>query len=176
MDFDLPPRPSRSGRPRSRPIGSQWKTFVNQSDRAVDWAGDKLAYCLAGLIAIALWAIGAHFTNIGLTAVFPFLRGLGAAIWIIPLGISMVEMRFFQRSGLHTLIFTIVSAVDVLTTVYGSLEWAAGRTFRIGAGVTMPESGPVLVIPITALSFALTFGPERILSWALANLVGLYEE
>lgn len=164
-----------SPKPPQKKPSEQWRSVVEQSDLAAHWLGEKAAYALAALIAFGLWAIGAFFTVRGLTAVFPPLLVFGRLVWVLPVGISMVELLFFKRTGLHLIVFFIVSGVDVLTTVYGTLDWAAGRELHIGASLTVPDSGLWLVIPVTVFSFLLTFGPEKLFSWALYHMVGYYD-
>lgn len=164
----------------SKPIHSPQNYWAERMDQvayvmelAFEWLGTKLAYIMSMVVGLGFWYIGAYFTVYGLRGIFPFLLMLKVWIWLIPIGVSTIELRFWKEADpLHRFIWLFVTFIDVSTTLFGALSWASGRSLNIGAGIDLPLAGFWLVAPMTVFSVLLTFLPERIIIWAWRKITG----
>ena len=120
-------------------------------------------------IGLALWLAGAYFTITSLTKLGVPLRKLDGFEWLIPIGVSLLELRYWpsvKQTQVKTLALLLVGGFDLLSTAYGVFMWFPGKTIPLGMGYTMPATGLALLIPVFIVSIILTFGPERIVVWS----------
>jgi hypothetical protein len=120
-------------------------------------------------IGLALWYAGAYFTITALIRLGVPLDTLDGFEWLIPLGVSLLELRYWpsvKQTQMKTLALLLVGGFDLLSTTYGVFLWFPGRVIPLGMGYTIPKSGIALLIPVFVVSLILTFGPERIVVWA----------
>lgn len=120
-------------------------------------------------IGLALWYAGAFFTITALVRLGIPLRKLDGFEWLIPIGVSLLELRYWpnvKTTQFKTLILLLVGGFDLLSTTYGVYLWFPGKVIPLGMGYTIPKNGVALLIPVLLVSFVLTFGPERIVVWA----------
>src|SRR5436190_23926260 len=125
----------------------------------------KLGETLAALFALAmaggLWYLGAQFTLLALESVGIPISQLNHWRWLIPAGISAVELRWWPRGVAETkaLSFAVVALIDGASTLYGLVLWGAGRTLPLATGITIPQAGLGLVGPALLAALVLTFVP-----------------
>jgi hypothetical protein len=138
--------------------------------------GETAAAVFALAVAGSLWYIGALFTLLALETLGMLIAKLGAWRWLIPAGISAIELRWWPRSlsDVKALSFAAISGLDMLSTFYGLVVWSAGRFLPLGTGYVIPHSGGGLIVPALLCSIALTFVPERIALWALRELGAIW--
>lgn len=120
-------------------------------------------------IGLSLWYAGAYFTITSLIKLGVPLRNLDGFEWLIPIGVSLLELRYWpgvKQTQVKTLALLLVGGFDLLSTAYGVFLWFPGKTIPLGMGYTMPTTGLALLIPVFIGSLILTFGPERIIVWA----------
>jgi len=128
----------------------------------------KLGETLAALFALAvvggLWYLGAQFTLLALAAIGIPVAELGYWQWLIPAGISAVELRWWPRAiaEAKAISFAVVALLDGASTLYGLVLWGAGRTLPLATGITIPHEGIGLVAPALLAALVLTFVPERL--------------
>jgi hypothetical protein len=136
----------------------------------------KLAETLAALFALVvaagLWYLGAQFTLLALASVGIPIVQLGHWRWLIPAGISAVELRWWPRgiAEAKALSFAIIALVDGASTLYGLVLWGAGRTLPLATGLSIPHNGLGLVVPALVAALILTFVPERLALRMLSEL------
>jgi len=147
--------------------------IVDRVKRLVAGFGAAL-FALA--VAAGLWYLGALFTLLALETLGIPISYLGGWRWLVPAGISAVELRWRPRSisEVKSLSFAVVSGLDMLSTLYGLVTWAAGRFLPLGTGYAVPRSRAGLIVPALLCSVALTFVPERIALWALHELIAIW--
>jgi hypothetical protein len=120
-------------------------------------------------IGLALWYAGAYFTITALVELGMLLRSLDGLEWLIPIGVSLLEFRYWpgvKQTQMKTFALLMVGGFDLLSTTYGVFLWFPGKVIPLGMGYTIPRNGLALLIPVLLVSFILTFGPERIIVWA----------
>jgi hypothetical protein len=128
----------------------------------------KLAETMAALfalsVAVGLWYTGAVFTLLALDAIGIPASPLGIWRWLIPIGISAIELRWWPRGIAESkvLSFAAVALIDGASTLYGLVLWGAGRMLPLATGIHIPSSGPWLVVPALLAALILTFVPERL--------------
>lgn len=156
----VPPTTSTSVKPRRR-ANTHWY------DRGVE----SLANLAALAFAAALWYVGAQFTLAFFAGVGLPAANLGIAKWLIPVGISAIQIKFWPHSRLkpHLLwMFLGVTSFDLATSVFGGKQWLAGRL--IVDGITIPATGaPPWVLSLIAACVC-TFWPERLARTAVGEL------
>src|SRR3954447_9753702 len=76
--------------------------------------GETLAALFALVVAGGLWYLGAQFTLLALDAIGIPVIQLGHWRWLIPAGISAVELRWWPRGVAETkaLSFAVVALID----------------------------------------------------------------
>ena len=135
---------------------------------------------LLGFLALAglLWYAGASFTLAFLQTWYPVSR-LGLLQWLIPLAITTTEVFLWPRwrtSLFQWLGFLAVLLFDVGTTVSGLLPLLAGRQVDLFGGFQLPTVGVWLYTVAVAGGLLLAYGPEKLGTWALRDLYGLWRE
>ena len=138
---------------------------------AYDKAGQSLAYFASGLLSIALWYAGAYFTIAALKSFG--INASGPVWWLIPGAITVIEIWLMPRAGVRwqaVSFFAVVLLADVLSSWYGVVATLGGRFLPLGAGWTIPESGPALQIGAIAISLIFAFMPERLARWSISEL------
>src|SRR6266545_1778371 len=94
-------------------------------------------------IGLSLWYAGAYFTITSLVALGVPMRALDGFEWLIPLGVSLLELRYWpgvKQTQFKTLALLLVGGFDLLSTAYGVLLWFPGKTIPLGMGYTIPTS------------------------------------
>ncbi len=134
--------------------------------------GETLAALFALAVAGGLWYLGGRFTLLALEAIGIPVAQLGHLRWLIPAGISAVELRWWPRGVAETkaLSFAVVALIDGASTLYGLVLWGAGRTLLLATGLTIPHAGLGLVVPALLAALVLTFVPERLTLRMLSEL------
>jgi hypothetical protein len=134
--------------------------------------GETLAALFALAVAGGLWYLGAQFTLLALEVIGIPVAPLGHWRWLIPAGISAVELRWWPRGVAKTkaLSFAVIALIDGASTLYGLVLWGAGRTLPLATGVTIPHAGLGLVMPALLAAVMLTFVPERLTLRMLSEL------
>jgi hypothetical protein len=134
--------------------------------------GETLAALFALAVAGGLWYLGAQFTLLALESVGIPISQLSHWRWLIPAGISAVELRWWPRGVAETkaLSFAVVALIDGASTLYGLVLWGAGRTLPLATGLTIPHAGLGLVVPALLAALVLTFVPERLTLRMLSEL------
>jgi hypothetical protein len=134
--------------------------------------GETLAALFALAIAGGLWYLGAQFTLLALAAIGIPIVQLGHWRWLIPGGISAVELRWWPRgiAEAKALSFAVIALIDGASTLYGLVLWGAGRTLPLATGLTIPRNGLGLVVPALVAALVLTFVPERLALRMLSEL------
>jgi len=71
------------------------------------------------------------------------IDGLGGWRWLIPIGISAVELRWWPQDIAESkaLSFALVALLDGASTLYGLVLWGAGPTLPLATGITIPRDG-----------------------------------
>lgn len=138
--------------------------------------GESLAALAVLALAGAMWYAGAVFTLVALAAIGIPLERLGLWQWGIPAGISLIELFWWPRDGspAKLSVFVAIAGVDLLSTLYGLLQWSAGLFIPIGTGYALPKEGAGLLVPATVFSLVLTFAPERLAVWSLRELRAIW--
>jgi hypothetical protein len=115
-------------------------------------------------VAGGLWYLGAQFTLLAIETIGIPVSQLGYWRWLIPAGISAVELRWWPRCVAETkaLSFAVIALIDGASTLYGLVLRGADRTLPLATGVTIPHSGLGLVVPALLATLVLTFVPERL--------------
>jgi hypothetical protein len=144
----------RTARPKTR------RTHTPIYDPLLGILGAAISTAAAGLI----WWVGAilTLTFLELRLGIPVAR-LGAWQWLIPLGITGIEIAFWPRpgqSGHLRVLFLVVTGADVLTSLDGGRAWLQARdlapiwlTWLLGGGA----------------AFVCAFWPERLIRSAAAD-------
>jgi hypothetical protein len=150
-------------RPASRPR--------RRASAAPSW-GDVPFYVTALALAGGLWAVGGYFTLLA-------LQGAGLAVqarlawpwelstpqllaWLIPAGVSALELGFERRRGWGLLVFVGVAALDLVTTAIGLHAWGQARSLPLDTVIGLGLLGLV--------ALALTFLPERIAGYCVRSI------
>ena len=137
---------------------------------AYDKAGLSIAYVFSCALSLLLWVAGAYFTIAALRAFGVQATG---AWWLLPVGITAIELWLMPRAGTRwqaVAFFALVLAADVLSSWYGVLDTMGGRFVPLGAGFTIPQTGAALHIGAVAVSLAFAFLPEKLARWSIAEL------
>ena len=143
-----------------------------------DKVWETIAHLVALSGAIILWWIGANFTLqfLGVWGINVAL--LGAAKWLIPLGITGVELKLWPKEGLnrHLLwVFLIIGGFDLLSSTVGGVLWAAGRTLP-QIGWTLPAKSHLVLWGISlVVAGVCAFWPERLARAAVRELRKLWK-
>ncbi|WP_124033493.1 hypothetical protein [Herpetosiphon llansteffanensis] len=119
--------------------------------------------------AAALWWVGAQFTLAFLVMIGMPIHQLSYAQWLIPAGITAIEIKYWPHKGLNRnliAMFLIIAGIDLTTTLIGGQAWLEGRV--IGA-FTIPDSGWLWVIAGVAACFS-AFWPEKLARAAIGEL------
>ena len=134
--------------------------------------GETLAALFALAVAGGLWYLGAQFTLLALAAIGIPVAELGYWRWLIPAGISAVELRWWPRgvAEAKAISFAAVAMLDGASTLYGLVLWGAGRMLPLATGVTIPREGLGLIVPALLAALILTFVPERLTLRMLGEL------
>jgi hypothetical protein len=136
---------------------------------------DIIAALFVLAVGTTLWSIGAYFTLLALAKFGLPINDLDAFAWLIPIGVSVLELRYWpeaKQTQVKTGMMLLVGGFDLLSTSYGIYLWFPGRIIPLGMGYTMPRTGLALFIPVLVVSIILTFGPERIIIWAGKEIQG----
>lgn len=153
--------------------------------RARSTTNDGPAFWLAALaFALALWLAGGYFTLEALHAVYPPIVAtldwpwqlpIGALLcWLIPIAVSALEFGSAKRRGAALLVFVLVAAFDLVSTLFGMREWVDQRVvFGITLSGALTSSNVGTLTIILLLSLVLTFAPEWIMRRAVAVLWAL---
>ena len=152
--------PSKSSRPKTLRPG--W----------YDQLGITGAYTATLALAGLLWYWGAFFTLAALTAFGVTTNNL--AWWLLPAGITLVEIWLMPRAGLgwqSVVAFGLVLAFDISTSWYGAIDRLAGELVPLGPGFRLPNSGMALHIGVILVALALAFIPEKLGRWSVGQLV-----
>lgn len=153
---------------RSKPIVAANKSAVPYGEFL-----DIIAALFVLTVGVSLWVVGAHFTIMSLMKIGVPLSSLDAGTMLIPLGISVLELRYWpgaKQTQVKVIAMLLVGGFDLLSTAYGIYIWFPGKVIPLGMGYTMPADGLALFIPVFLLSLILTFGPERIIIWACKEI------
>ena len=158
---------------RSRSLTSRDTTAV--------WArlGETVAVLAALALAGAIWWLGAWCTLTALRAVGIPVHQLGLWQWLIPIGASVIELLWWPntaQAAYKGLSFTVISALDVLSTFHGAAIWARNRSLPLATGITVPTEGAGLIVPAAIVSIVFTFVPERLGRWAVRELWAIWTE
>ena len=123
-----------------------------------------------------MWYAGALFTLVAVAALGIPLQNLGMWQWMIPTGISVIELYWWPRdsSPAKLSVFVAIAGVDLLSTLYGIIQWGAGLFIPIGTGYALPHEGAGLLVPAVLFSLVLTFAPERLAVWSLRELRAIW--
>lgn len=144
-------------------------TTTKKNDVAFAAFLDILAALFVLVVGITLWSIGAYFTLLALSKFGLPIKDLDAFAWLIPIGVSVLELRYWpgaKQTQIKTGMMLLVGGFDLLSTSYGVYLWFPGKIIPLGMGYTMPHTGLALFVPVLVVSCILTFGPERIIIWA----------
>ena len=141
--------------------------------------GQSVAFMTSLAIAASLWFAGAYFT---LAAIAPdtartLAGGQALAWWLLPMGITGVEIWLMPRTGVRALgliTFALVLAVDISTSWYGVIDVVGGQFFKMGPGFTAPTGGPWLHAFAVVSALVLAFIPEKLARWAWAELLNVW--
>lgn len=134
---------------------------------------------LLGAIGIAgvIWWWGAGFTVDFLAMQSAGLKAAGWPVWIVPVVVTGIELKYWRAlSNPFSPAGALVGAVlifDIGSSFAGFIEWTAGRTLPLFTGISFPESGVKLWVLGVSAGVIFAFAPERIVRWALAELVAL---
>lgn len=146
---------------------------------------DGPAFWLAALaFAFALWLAGGFFTLEALHSLYPpivavidwpwVMDGTALVCWLIPIAVSALEFGSAKRRGAALLVFVLVAAFDLSSTLFGMRAWMDGRTVAgvvLSGDLVRSNAGTLLIIG--ALSVVLTFAPEWVMRRAVAVLWAL---
>jgi hypothetical protein len=134
--------------------------------------GETLAALFALAVAGGLWYLGAQFILLALAAIGIPVAELGHWRWLIPAGISAVELRWWPRAiaEAKAISFAVVALLDGASTLYGLVLWGAGRTLPLATGISIPHDGLGLVVPALLAALLLAFVPERLTLRMLSEL------
>jgi hypothetical protein len=126
--------------------------------------GETLAALFALAVAGGLWYLGAQYTLLALESLGIPIAQFGHWRWLIPAGISAVELRWWPRGVAETkaLSFAVIALIDGASTLYGLVLWGAGRTLPLATGIMIPRTGLGLIVPALLAALVLTFVPERL--------------
>jgi hypothetical protein len=152
-----------------------WTRYLWYVDHKIARIIDSAAALLAIVAAGFFWWVGATFTFLSLKGLGLDITSWGYLRWIVPAGVSAIEMRWYPNSHdnfdevkLSGFLFTVV--VDAGSSMYGWIQWAGGRDFPIGPGFKMPTEGWIVVLSGLGVSLFTTLIPERLLVWSLKEL------
>lgn len=128
-------------------------------------------YVTVFLLGCALWYLGARCTVLFFEMVLPasWLRWSGVPLlWVLPLGISVVEISFWRNGTKeHQGFYLGVAAFDILTTVLATMSYLRMRdALDLGSGVVIQLTTTIKVIVAMVAGLSFTFLPEFILRWA----------
>lgn len=140
------------------------KTFTLY-DRIVE----SIAHITTLVGAIALWWVGAQFTLAFMAMLHIPVHSLSYAQWLIPAGITTIEMRYWPRKGLNRnliIVFLVIAGIDLATSLIGGKQWLTGRV--IGS-YTIPDTGLLWGISLVVACFS-AFWPEKLGRAAIAEL------
>lgn len=150
-------------RPQERPKRTRTSAY--------DKAGLSIAYVFSCCLSLLLWFAGAYFTIAALNAFG--LHATGAAWWLLPVGITAIELWLMPRAGTRwqaVAFFVVVLIIDILSSWYGVLDTMGGRFVPLGAGFTIPKTGAALHIGAIMVSLIFAFMPEKLARWSIAEL------
>jgi hypothetical protein len=170
------PAATSTAAPSSSTATSQTEQTERRSRRRPATVLSKLGETLAALFALAvaggLWYLGAQFTLLAIAAIGIPVAELRYWRWLIPAGISAVELRWWPRAiaEAKAISFAVVAMLDGASTLYGLVLWGAGRTLPLATGITIPHDGLGLVVPALMAALLLTFVPERLTLRMLSEL------
>lgn len=140
---------------------------------------NKIGYTIALIMglgfALLMWFIGARYTVLGLQ-LFGF-KTTSTGWYILPLGITAVELWLMPKRGNHLLsvfFFLLILAFDVLTSWYGLRLDLAGRNLPLGTGWQLPSNGTPFHIACVVLSLGFAFLPEKLGKWAGREMMGVW--
>ena len=142
-------------------------------------AGGMAPFALASFAAgVAGWLVGGHYTLVALTWLGVPLdvtlagqwHGAASLAWLIPLGVSALEVGFsrpYRRHGWPVALFVLVVLLDCGSTALGMYQRFAGA---VVAGVTFAAGSPQLATTAILAALVLTFLPEVVVIGALAHV------
>jgi hypothetical protein len=170
-----PPMPPRTTTPRPAAPSSPARER-KRTPNLLRQLGESLTALFALATAGAMWYAGAVFTLVALAAIGIPVERLGMWQWAIPAGFSLIELYWWPRDGspAKLSVFVGIAGADLLSTLYGVIEWGAGLFIPLGTGYTLPQDGPGLLIPAVILSLVLTFAPERLALWSISELRAIW--
>lgn len=162
-----PQPPSRSEQPTISEPHTRPTTVRRRSSQSTinlyERIGTLIALLGAFALSVGLWALGAFFT-LQWARTLPQIGILFTShwAWFLPIAITAIEVFLWpkrQGNRLHTLYWLGVLAIDTYTTYVGIYEWAqVGHT---AAGIALPTTGALLVIPAILIAIGLAIIPER---------------
>lgn len=165
------PAASHVAQPKEQP--QPRRTSSRRISTAYDKAGTTVAYAGAMFLAGLLWYLGAFFTLTFLQTQGLEIQHLGLVAWLVPLGITAIELWLMPRTGTRwqsVLVFLAVLAFDVGTSWSGAITWGAGKHIALFNGFTLPKAGLTLHALALVLGLVFAFLPEKIGRWAAAEL------
>jgi hypothetical protein len=144
--------------PRPHPIADEpeKRTKPRRSHSLYNLIIGKAAICV-GLIVTAIgWWYGAHYTLIGLESWGLRLTSWGIVAWLIPVGISAIEVGTIELRANNPPLWVLwfgITAIDAFTTAVGILD---GHVL-FGKPILADDIGWSIAI---AIGIALAFTPE----------------
>lgn len=176
MDVD-PPRP-RSPSPNRSPNRQSTRKDSPSWGWLVSFVFEEFIFLGIMIGAVYLWRVGANCTLLAFVNIEIPVEQWGNWRWGIPAFFSAVEIFFWPKDwsfqsivSIKFFIFILVSVCDVLSTIYGVYLWLKGREFAFAFGLTIPETGNMLIILTAIVSVVLTYGPERLGRWAYRQFI-----
>lgn len=140
--------------------------------------GDSIAAGFVLAVGISLWLIGGYLMLLALNAIGLPIKEMKGFAWLIPLGISAVELRFWPKPttlwSYRTLMLLAIGLPDLASTFFGSWEYLRGRSVPLFTGFTIPEGGRTLMVLCSISSIILSFSPERLSIHALKDLMRIW--
>jgi hypothetical protein len=159
------------------PSTRQQKTPKSSTPSLYDRGQDTIAYSTGLAVAFGLWLAGAHFTLQFLVGIGVNLAGLSWGQWLIPIAITACQLRLWPSTGStwHRWgLWLAVLAFDIGTSCGGIAKTAAGRSFDIFSGVTLPTSGALLWGLAMGVAVLFAFIPEKLARWSGAELLAVW--
>ena len=141
-----------------------------------DKIGMTIAYLFSLAAAAVLWWIGARFTLVAFGGFFGTSLTL-LLWWLIPIGITAIEIWLMPRRGARwqiVSIFLVILLVDVCSSWYGTTATLGGRFVPLGTRFTVPTGGAVLHSFAIVAGIILAFIPEKLARWAASELWKLW--
>jgi len=130
---------------------------------------ESVAHITTLVGASALWWIGAQFTLAFMALLHIPVGSLSYAQWLIPIGITAIEMRYWPRKGMNRnliIVFLVIAGIDLATSLIGGKQWLTGRD--IGSYI-IPDTGVLWGVSLIVACFS-AFWPEKLARAAITEL------